>query len=114
MAAANWCSRGVVSLSLLELVRAHEVEHIRVYQQSYTREVPTAITKLEPMASTDMSSLTDAYEAEFARIDGIARRLSKAIHEKKGNPYIVTRRDSEGECALRNEDSQELKNEDRP
>ncbi|MDQ4078044.1 MAG: hypothetical protein M3220_17575 [Chloroflexota bacterium] len=107
----NWCSQSVVSQSLLDLVQAHELEHIRVYQTAVIRDVPPAIAKLEAMVSTEFSGLIDTYDAEFGRLDRIARQESNAIHQKRGNPNVTTPRDSEGECALKNEHGQELKNE---
>ena len=86
------------------------MEHVRVYREAITGELRTALKQLETL-SGDFSTLVDRFEAEWARIDNIGRVESKAIHQKVGNPNEVTTRDSEGECALRNEDGQELKND---
>jgi hypothetical protein len=106
----NWCSRGVVTGSLPGLVEAHELEHIRVFQNVFTREVTPLLNTLEVRAGTSFTELLDAYDSVFEQAYAPARSASNAIHDKPGNPYRVTPSDAQGACALKNEDGQELQN----
>jgi hypothetical protein len=106
----NWCSRSVVTGPLLGLVQAHELEHVRVYQEKFSTDIAPQLAALEPKTSTSMSELLDAYDAVRRSADGPARTASSAIHNKTGNPYRLTTSDAGGGCALKNENGQELTN----
>ena len=104
----NWCDRGVVSASLPGLVEAHEREHIRVYQDVFRRELARRIGSLETMSGAEFDVLMAAFEAGRDQADSVARSASRAIHNLRGHPNVVTPRDSQGPCALRNENGQAL------
>jgi hypothetical protein len=106
----NWCSQSVVSGNLLALVEDHELEHIKVYQATFTSELAPIVIRLEKKTSTTLSELSDEYEAILDVLEGKSHAASLTIHARRGNPNVVAPRDRQGDCALKNEDGQELAN----
>ncbi len=104
----NWCSQDVVP-RLAALVEAHEREHIRVYADAFKREIRGAIRTLEPMTGS-RGDLLESYREAWDGIDATAARESVDSHTRSDKTNLLTPRDAEGPCALKNEDGRELRN----
>jgi hypothetical protein len=99
----NWCAASVVTSTLSGLVDRHERYHGEAFGRALTRELPSALSVLERVTGQDIGALYDAYDAEWRRLDEQAMTESLAIHNEHGNPGRVTPRDSQGDCALKNQ-----------
>jgi len=97
-----WCSRHVVVSTLPGLVRSHELRHVQVYQQTYTRELQAVVEELERMTG-DYGDLIDAYTAARKRLHAVAESASWATHDDPVNPNRTTPREAGRECALKND-----------
>jgi hypothetical protein len=107
----NWCTQRVVTGILPGLVEAHELRHISAYEAAFRRELALVIEELERTVGT-YTEIESAYEAEYNRIDAIARRESWDTHTDRQNPNLLAPTNSRGRCALKNERGTELRNRD--
>jgi hypothetical protein len=108
MGRLNWCSPSVVTSSLPDLVEAHELRHIEVYRNAYTRDLQAVLAEFETVAGESFADLVEAYDRRRNELDRTARAESRDIHKIKNNPNRVTPSDSRGPCALKNEAGHEL------
>lgn len=107
----NVCDADVVTRALPDLVERHEVYHGEVYERVLRANFQAALAELERKTDPDYGALYDAYDGAWSRLDSAARGASMAIHGERGNPGRVTPRDSDGDCALKNEFSEVLTHE---
>jgi hypothetical protein len=84
-------------------VEAHELQHVRVYGEEFTRLVQPEYAHLEGLYGKNESELTDVVDALADRADRDALARSQAVVDAKGGPYVTRFIDSNGrECAMVN------------
>jgi hypothetical protein len=106
----NYCDASSVP-DLLEKVRAHELQHITVFQEEFQRLTPAEIAKLEVLTSTAASNLLQRYDGAAGDLRERAKQTSRAVVDRKNGQYVLRPKDARGDCVLRNSIGGDLENE---